>query len=318
MAAPKSNLNIGGTRAYRDRLAAARPNPFGWFVRGEGDPEGIKDNELRRKINDIQPYLTGRGGEEYRTGGPRSSDYQPPSPTGEMMDEQILAKEGAAKMMPQNRSLFGSIGETIRLLRHDMPEAGWETQSDFTPMAEYTDDILPGALSWMNPFPRTRGEEFGMGAEAVAGAGAGAGFAKAAKGAGRLNLDELGEGLIRGADNLDELTHGLKRDWLDDMTRRYWEPIRKRQLGARNLNELDEGIARSARLGNLDDISKMTRGKTQIPKPAQMPPGRVGRYGYGGGRKPKGPLDRDVEVPLNQLGGKGKQAIIDALRQLVD
>lgn len=202
-----------------------------------------------------------------------------------MSDELKLAHDGAAKMMPQNRSLFGSIGETIRLLRHDMPEAGWETQSDFTPMAEYVDDTLPGALSWMNPFPRTRGEEFGMGAEAVAGAGAGAGFAKAAKGAGRLNLQELGEGLTRGADNLDELS---------------------------------QGIARSARLGNLDDISKMTRGKTQIPKPPSMPQGRQGRYGYGGGRKPKSPLERNVEVPLNQLGGQGKQAIIDALRQLVD
>ena len=198
------------------------------------------------------------------------------------MPEDTLAREAAARISPQKKGLWNAVAETWRLLGHDMPEAGWETQSDLTPLSEWADETM-GPFSFLNPIPKTRGDEFyGLANLASSGLG-GAGLAKVGK-------------TLKGYKNLDELTEGLER-------------------GARNLDELEEGLlSQVTRPGQLDEISRMTRGKTYIPP---KPKGRVGRYGYGGGRRKPSPLERDVEVPLGQLGGEGKEALAETLRQLL-
>lgn len=219
---------------------------------------------------------------------PEPEPYNP-EPTApsfvEGSGEEGLAHYGSTAISPAPGGLVAKIFETLRMVGHNMPEAGWSTQSDLAPMAEWFDQAMPDnmlgrGLSFLNPFPTTRGEEFSRLAEAAAGAMTGVGQGMAKKAAGRLNMQGF-----------------------------------------------DEAIEKSARIGNLDEISAKVRdvppntAALDAQYPRASPQGR-GDWRYGASPQSRtpgpNPLDKEYYVPLQQLGGRAKRAFADALAQLVD
>jgi hypothetical protein len=207
---------------------------------------------------------------------PEPNPYNP-EPTApsfvEGSGEEGLAHYGSTAISPAPGGLVAKIFESLRMMGQDMPESGWATQSDLSPMSDWWDQSM-GSLSFLNPFPQNRGEEFSRLADAATGAIAGAGQSFAKKAAGRMNMQGF-----------------------------------------------DEAIGKSARIGNLDEISAKVRGTPpntaalDAKYPRASPQG-VGDWRYGA-RRPN-PLEQEYYVPLQQLGGRAKKAFADALAQLVD